>query len=125
MASNSELDCPSWLNVELIELIEDFMPVLVNIKYDDNKKEMKTLPFAQHFLHYKSIGKVFFHHSRAMNSEAKCPIRPEFKLMRDFMPVLVIYKVHKYWLRSGQGRMCVGGGGKGGGVGTQWKVTPK
>ena len=46
------------------------MPVLVNIKYEDNKIKMKALPFGQHFPHYKSIGKVF-HHSRAMNSEAK------------------------------------------------------
>ena len=41
-----------------------------------------------HFLHYKYMGKKI-QCSRANNSKVNNPIRPKFKLIRAFMPVLV------------------------------------
>ena len=62
------------------------VPYLINIlKYNDSTIKNEK----QHFLHYKSIECCFFQHSRAINSEAKCLIWTEFKLVQAFMPVLV------------------------------------
>ena len=36
------------------------------------------------------VNMVFFRHSRANNSEVKCPIWLEFKLVRDFMAVQLV-----------------------------------
>ena len=46
-----------------------------------------------HFLHYKSMGK--FQCSRANNSKVNYPIRPKFKFIRAFMPVLITRKFDK------------------------------
>ena len=51
------------------------------------QSKMKELEWSQHFCHYKSMG-FFSRCSRAANSAALLPIRPNFELVRDFMVVL-------------------------------------
>ena len=41
------------------ELIQDFMAVLVTCKFEDIRSKLKALSSGQHFLHYKSTGKIF------------------------------------------------------------------
>ena len=40
---------------------------------------------------------IFYHHSGARNSKMTDQIWPLFELVRDFMPVLVIYKFDGDW----------------------------
>ena len=67
------------------------MPVLVTSNFDDDliKNERSSMETA--FSHYKSMGK-FFRRSSAANSVVSGPIWPKFKLVRDFMHVLVTCK---------------------------------
>ena len=46
------------------------------------------------FSHYKPVG-IFFRHSRADNSAVGGRMRPKFKLVRDFMYVLVTCRFQK------------------------------
>ena len=83
-----------------IELDGAFMPFLVftsNVDDDSikNERASKETPFS----YYKSMG-IFFRRSRAANSIVSCPSWPKFKLVRDFMHVLVICKYKKDRIKS-------------------------
>ena len=52
---------------------------------------MKVLECSRHFPHCRSIG-IFFKHSRAANSAVHVRIRLNFKIIRDFIVVLVTCK---------------------------------
>ena len=52
-----------------------------------------------HFLHYKSMGKTI-QHSRANISNVNNLIRPKFKLIRAFMPLLITCKIDKYLIKG-------------------------
>ena len=43
---------------------------------------------------------LFFWHKRASNSIVNSPFWPEFELVRDVTPVQIIYKFHKYPIKT-------------------------
>ena len=53
--------------------------------------KMKVLECSRHFPHCRSIG-IFIKHSRAANSAVHVRIRLNFKIIRDFIVVLVTCK---------------------------------
>ena len=55
------------------------------------QSKMKTLERSQRFSHCKSIG-IFFRRSRAANSAIHVRIWQNFKIIRDFVAVLVTCK---------------------------------
>ena len=76
---------PIWSK---FKLFWDFMPVLVPSNFDDDliKNEQASMETA--FSHYKSMG-------RAANSIVSSPIWPKFKLVWNFMHVLVTSRIKK------------------------------
>ena len=82
-----------------IELDQAFMPVLVTCNFDDDLIKNEQASTETSFSHYKSMGN-FFRHSRAANSVVSNPIWPKFKLVRDFMHVLVTCKYKKDRIKS-------------------------
>ena len=77
--SNSKANSQIWSR---IELVRDFMPVLLTCKFEDGcfiKNE-------------GAIMSTFFRCSRASNSEVNGQMLPDFELIRDFMLVLVTCK---------------------------------
>ena len=75
------------------------MPVLVTSNFDDDLIKNKQASMETPFSHYKSMG-IFFRRSRAANSVVSSPIWPKFKLVRDFMHVLITCKYKKDWIKS-------------------------
>ena len=75
------------------------MPVLVTSNFDDNLIKNEQASMETPFSHYKSMGN-FLRHSRAANSIVRSPIWPKFKLVRDFMHVLVPCKYKKDRIKS-------------------------
>ena len=75
------------------------MTVLVTSNFDDDliKNEQASMETA--FSHYKSM-EIFFRRSRASNSIVSGLIWPKFKLVRDFMHVLVTCKYKKEQTKS-------------------------
>ena len=69
------------------------MPVLVTSNFDDDSVKHERASMETAFSHYKSMG--FFRRSRAATSVVSGLIWPKFKLIRDFMNVLVICKYKK------------------------------
>ena len=95
-ASNSKM---SGLIRPKIELDRAFMPVLVTSNFDDDSIKTEQASMETPFSHYKSMGK-FFRRSRAANSVVSSPIWPKFKLVRDFMHVLITWKYKKDRIKS-------------------------
>ena len=83
-----------------IELVRAFMPVLVTSNFDEvlikNERASKETPFS----HYKYGN--FFRPHRVAKSVVSGPIWPKFKLVRDFMYVLVTCKYKKDWIKNNQ-----------------------
>ena len=75
------------------------MPVLVISNFDDDSIKNEEASMATPFSHYKPMGD-FFRRSRAANSVVSGPIWPKFKLIRDFMHVLVTCKYKKDRIKS-------------------------
>ena len=92
---NSEVTDP--IRPEL-ELVRDFMPVLVSNKFDEDPIKNEPASLETTFPHYK-YGK-FFRCLRAPNSTVSGPIWPKFDLFRDFMPVLVTCKFEKDLIKN-------------------------
>ena len=102
-ASISEVFCQSWPN---FEQVRDFrLPSYLKVwqqSYHD------ALSSGQHFpIRHVSLW-VMFKHSRALNSKANNPIWPEFELVRDVMPVLVICQFHKDPIKTKQPKLRTG-----------------
>ena len=74
---NSKVNIPVWPE---FELISDFMPLLVNCKFNDNP--IKNI--SQHFFPLSVYGIVF--------PKLNNPIKLEIKLIQDFILVLVTCK---------------------------------
>ena len=55
------------------------------------RSKIKSLSIGQHFHHYKYMG-ANLRHSRASNTEVNSLIWPKFKLIREFMAVLITCK---------------------------------
>ena len=77
ISNSTELLCLSWLPATLMMI----------------RSKMKELEWRHHFP-IKVYGKCF-RRSRAANSVVSSPIWPKFKLVRDFMHVLVTCKYRK------------------------------
>ena len=90
-ASNSIMD---HLIRPKIELDRAFMPLLVTSNFDDDSIKNEQASMETPFFHYKSMGN-FFRRSRAANSVVSGPIWPKFKLVWDFMQVLITCKYKK------------------------------
>ena len=90
-ARNSKVNGLIWPE---FELVRDFMPVQIMCKSHKDPIKTKT-DYAPDKVKYG-----VFPHSRANNSERKCPIWPEFKLVQDFMPVLVTRKFDKDLIKN-------------------------
>ena len=75
------------------------MPVLVTSNFDDDLIKNEQASMETPFSHYKSMGN-FFRRSRAANSVVSSPIWPKFKLVWDFMHVLVTCKYKKDRIKS-------------------------
>ena len=78
-----------------IELNRAFMPVLVTSNFPDDLIKNEQASTETPFFHYK-----FFRRSRAANSLVSGPIWPKFKLIQDFMHVLVTCKYKKDRIKS-------------------------
>ena len=80
-------------------LSRDFMPLLDTCKFEEVViKTEGAMP--------RTMSNMFFYHSRASNSKKSCTIWLKFKLVRDFMPVLVIRKLIKFqWKKK---LLCLG-----------------
>ena len=68
------------------------------------QSKMNGLEWSQHFPHYKSMG-ISIRRSRAANSAALSPIWPNFKLVRDFIVVLVTCKNEKDPIKNESARV--------------------
>ena len=65
-----------------MKLIQDFMPVLVICKFEEDPiKTEDTI-----------VSTIFFQHSRAGNSKVNIQMWPEFELIQDFIAPLVTSK---------------------------------
>ena len=74
------------------------MPVLVTSNFDDDLIKNEWASMETPFSHYKSMGN--FLDLSAANSVVSSPIWPKFKLIRDFMLVLVTCKYIKDRIKS-------------------------
>ena len=81
------MDSPIWLE---IELIQDFMAVLVTYKIDEDRIKSEVA-IIQTFSPLQVYGKNF-RHSWVSNSTVNSPIWPKIEIIRDFMAVLVTCK---------------------------------
>ena len=81
-SNSSEIICLSWLPASLIKIWS-----IINV-----------LAWRHHFsiIVYEKI----FQRSRAHNTKVTDPIRPEFKLVRDLMPVLVTSKFDEHPIKN-------------------------
>ena len=70
------------------------MPIVVINNFDDDSMKNERASMEKAFSHYKSMGN-YFRCSRAANTIVCGPIWPKFKLVRDFMHVLVTCKYKK------------------------------
>ena len=86
-----------------IKLVLAFMPVLVTSNFDDDSIKSERASMETPFSHFKSMGN-FFRRSRTANSVVNCPIWSKFKLIRDFMHVLVTWKYKKDRIKNKQKR---------------------
>ena len=77
-----------WPNFELIQAL---IHVLITCKYEKDPIKNSGENVMTSFSPYKSMG-FFFIRSRAANSAVLGPIRPNYKLVRDVMDVLVTCK---------------------------------
>ena len=75
------------------------MPDLATRNFDDDLIKNEPASMETAFSHYKSMG-TFFRHSMAANSLVSGPIWPKFKLIQDFMHVLVTCKYKKDQIKS-------------------------
>ena len=74
------------------------MPVLVTCKFDEDPINNERASMETSFSHY-SLWEIF-RCSRASNTEVNDPIRLEFELISDFMPVLDTCKFGKDPIKS-------------------------
>ena len=84
-AGNSEVNGRVWLE---FKRIRDGIAVLVTCKSDDTIK-MRALLCPQHFPHYTSMGKCFG--AQGQVTPKRIVRSLEIELVRDLMPVLIIY----------------------------------
>ena len=100
VASNSKM---SGLIRPKIKLDRAFMPVLVTSNFDDdlikNEQASMETPFSPLLVYGK-----YFRRSRAANSVVSSPIWPKFKLVREFMHVLVTSKYKKDRIKATEKR---------------------
>ena len=82
-----------------IKLVQALMPVLVTSNFDDDSIKNEWASMETAFSNYKSKGKVL-RRSRAANSIVSGLIWPKFKLVWDFMHVLVTCKYKKDWIKN-------------------------
>ena len=116
-------DWPTGLRDIQVREIQNFLPVLVTCKFDDDSIKNEWEAWRQHFpifdddsiknerasmetpfSHYKSMG-MFFRRSRAANSVVSGPIWPKFELVRDFMHVVVTCKYKKDRIKSNRAKV--------------------
>ena len=83
-----------------IELVQAFMPVLVTSNFDDDLIKNEKRSMENHFP-ITSLWEIFWN-SRAASSLVSGPISPKFKLVRDFMHVLVTSKYKKDRIKNNQ-----------------------
>ena len=95
-ASNSKM---SGVIRPKIELNWAFMPVLDTSNFDDDSIKNEQASMETPFSYNKSMGN-FFWRSRAANSVVGSPIWLKFKLVRDYMHVLVTCKYKKDRIKS-------------------------
>ena len=72
------------------------MPVLVISNSDDDSIKNEQASMETAFSHYKSMGNFL----DAANSVVRCPTWPKFKLLQDFIHVLVTCKYKKDWIKN-------------------------
>ena len=98
-ASNSKENDQSWSK---FELGRDFMPILDTCKFEEVViRTESAIP--------RTMSNMFFYHSRASNSKKTCTIWLKFKLVRDFIPVLIIRKFDPTSIENKQipwGNLC-------------------
>ena len=99
-ADNSGVGGGIWLKFELIQAL---MYVLVTCKNEDDRFKNEGARVFTRFLHYKSGD--FSRRSRASNSAVLGPIKPNFKLVRDVMDVLVTCKYEEDLIKNEGARM--------------------
>ena len=80
------------------------MNVLVTGKYKKDRIKSNREKVETPFPHYKSMG-AFCCHWRASNSKVSSLIRPEIKLVRAFMPVLVTSNFDDDSIKNERGSM--------------------
>ena len=76
-----------------------FMPVLVTSNFDDDSIKNEQASIKTPFSNYKPMGN-FLDAKRAANSVVSGPIWPKFKLIQDFMHVLITCKYKKDWIKT-------------------------
>ena len=97
-------NCSQWPE---FEHVQDFMPILVTCKFDEetiNNEYASVETFSP--LALEVYGKKF-QCSRAKRSTVNSLIWPEFELVRDFMPVLVICKFDDNRIKSEGARVDI------------------
>ena len=94
-ASKSDENSLMWLEVELIQ---DFMVVLVTCKIDEDWIKGEVAIVWTTLSPLSLWGK--FHRSRASNSKEDSPIWPEIELIRDFIVVLVTCKFEEHPIKN-------------------------
>ena len=75
------------------------MPVLVTSKFDEDPIKNEQASLETPFSHYEYMGS-FFRCSRAPNSIGSGLIWLKFKLVQDFMPVLLTYQFDKDQIKT-------------------------
>ena len=82
------------------------MPVLVTSKFDKDPIKTDVLAWTHNFP-IISLWELF-RHSRASNSKGNVQIWPKFKLLRDFMPVLLPASLtYEFRLRDSELSDCI------------------
>ena len=71
-----------------------YKPILITSIFDDDSTKNECASTEIPFSDYKSMG-IFLRCSREANSKVSGPIQPKFKLVRDFMNVLVTWRLKR------------------------------
>ena len=79
-----------------VELDQAFMPVLITSNFDDDSIKNEQASMETPFSHCKSMGNVL----HAQGQVVSGPIWPKFKLVQDFMHVLLTCKYKKDRIKS-------------------------